>query len=152
MAFSLQRVGWNNGSSPAINDTNLKQMENNTENFVEKKVDGVQVYSNSTGTTSSFRLSQSLSNVNKIRIHYKGKNSAFSNEIREIKEIPVINGIVDSSLVAYYCGSTNLWIMRASITISGKAAILSNNMINIIGTELSLNNTASIFVTKVEIL
>lgn len=31
MAFSLQKVGWNNGSSPAINDTNLKQMENNSE-------------------------------------------------------------------------------------------------------------------------
>ena len=152
MAFSLQRVGWNNGSSPAINDTNLKQMENNTENFVENKVDGVEVYSNSAGTTSSFTLSQPLNDVNKIRVHYKGKNSAFSNEICEIKEIPVVNGIVNSSLVAYYCGETNLWIMRVDIRISGKAAILTNNIINIIGTEISVNNTASIFVTKVEIL
>lgn len=152
MAFSLQRIGWDNETSPAINDTNLKQMENNTENFVENKVDGVQVYSNSTGTTSSFTLSQSLSNVNKIRIHYKGKNSAFSNEICEIKEIPVINGRVDSFLTAYYCGPVNLWIMRASITISGKAAILSNNIVNIIGQEISTNNVPSIFVTKVEIL
>lgn len=154
MAFTLDRIGWEDEPSTKtpIDSGNLKKLEDNTEKFVENKVDGVEVYSNSAGTTSSFTLSQPLNDVNKIRVHYKGKNTAFENEICEIKEIPVVNGIVDSSLAAYYCGSTNLWIMRASITISGKAAILSNNFVNIIGEEISINNTASIFVTKVEIL
>lgn len=154
MAFSLDKIGWKDEPSTdtPIDSGNLGKMEENTEKFVNKKTDGVSIYDNSSGTSENFKISQDLSDINRIRVHYKGKNSAFPEEINCIKELPVINGSVYSSLEAYYYGADNTWLMRAQISISGTNVNLINSIVNIIGEYPSTNRNPSIFVTKIEIL
>lgn len=171
-------IEFKNGQGPYLSDTQINQMQKlikgdikeKKENLeaeigelqtkidnvldpeieaLQTKIDGVQVYSNSTGTTSNFTISQNLDNVSKIRVHYTAKNSAFQNEIYEIKEIPVVNGKANSSLDALYSGSINLWIMRTEISISGTEVSLTNNIVNVLGEEVSVRQEASIYITKI---
>lgn len=156
-------IEFENGQGPYLSDTQINQMQKlikgdikeKKENLeaeigeLQTKIEGTTIYENSTGTTSNFTISQNLDNVSKIRVHYTAKNNAFQNEIYEIKEIPVINGIVYSSLVGLYCGSSNLWIMRTAIRISGTSVTLTNNIVNVVGEELSVKQEASIYITKI---
>ena len=113
---------------------------------------GQVIYENENGISTSFQLNKTLEGASRIRVHYIGKHSEVAKELNCVKELDVIDGKVEDTLEAMYSGSINLWIMRTQISISGKAVILTNNIINGFGEEIFSKEDASIFITKIETL
>ena len=111
MSISIDRVGWKNGTSPAVNETNLKNMENNTENGINELgdiVNGEVVYGSDTasGTASSASFSKSISGYKSIVIFYK--NTTFSDNVvtKSIRvDSPVGKTVELSNLIAAQNGN-----------------------------------------------
>lgn len=113
---------------------------------------GTIIYENSNGINTNFSLENDLQGKEKIKVYYCGRNPAIGNDIECVKEIPVVNGKANSSLDALYSGSINLWIMRTEISISGTEVSLTNNIVNVLGEEVSVRQEASIYITKILII
>lgn len=109
MSISIDRVGWKNGTSPAVNETNLKSMENNTENGINELgdiVNGEVVYGSDTagGTASSANFTKSISGYKRIKIFYK--NSTFGEIVKSIDvDSPVGKNVELSNVIASQNGA-----------------------------------------------
>ena len=109
MSISIDRVGWKNGTSPAVNETNLKNMENNTENGINELgdiVNGEVVYGSDTagGTASSANFTKSISGYKRIKIFYK--NSTFGEIVKSIDvDSPVGKNVELSNVIASQNGA-----------------------------------------------
>ena len=109
MSISIDKVGWKNGTSPAVNETNLKSMENNTENGINELgdiVNGEVVYGSDTagGTASSANFTKSISGYKRIKIFYK--NSTFGEIVKSIDvDSPVGKNVELSNVIASQNGA-----------------------------------------------
>lgn len=152
-------INFKNGQGPYISDTQLNNLQKlikgdikETKKEIEDlqtKVNGEQVYNNSTGINTSFSLTKNLQGKEKIKVYYCGRNSAIGDDIECIKEIPVMNGEVNSTIEALYAGLENSWLMRTAISITGTAVTLTNNLVNVIGPYPSIVNEASVYIKKI---
>ena len=131
MSISIDRVGWKNGTSPAVNETNLKSMENNAENGINELgdiVNGEVVYGSDTssGTQLVANFSKSISGYKSIVIFYK--NTTYSDVIKSIRvDSPVGKTVELSNIIAAENGNMlRLESVLASIQ-SDKVMLLTSS-------------------------
>lgn len=156
-------IEFKNGQGPYLSDTQINQLQKSikidikeTKETLETEieelqtnVEGEEVYSNTTGINTNFSLTKNLNEKERIRVYYCGRNSSIENDVECVKEIPVVNGEVNSSLEAFYCGTENCWLIRTAISITGTAVTLTNNLVNVIGPYPSNVNEASLYIKKI---
>lgn len=65
----MTKIPFVNGTTPAINDTNLNQMQTNIENAINA-LKPVVLYTNNTGTTGNVTLSETAANFEYLEIFY----------------------------------------------------------------------------------
>ncbi len=74
----MNKITFVNGTTPAINDTNLNQMQLNIEDAINA-LTPVTLYNNTSGTLSTITLSETSANFTYLEIFYaKDLNSGFS--------------------------------------------------------------------------
>lgn len=109
MSISIDRVGWKNGTSPAVNETNLKNMENNAEDGINELgdiVNGEVVYGSDTssGTQLVANFSKSISGYKRIKIFYK--NTTFGEIVKSIDvDSPIGKNVELSNVIASQNGA-----------------------------------------------
>lgn len=122
---------------------------NKAHDDILKELAGEEVYTNTNGINTSFNLTTNLRNAKYIDVYYVGKNSLIGDDIECIKRLPLVNGAVNSTIEALYAGAANLWIMRANINITGTRVSIANNIVNVLGSEVSVRQEASIYITRI---
>lgn len=68
----MDKINFVNKGQPAINDTNLNKMQDN----IEKALEGVVLYENTSGSTGDITLSESAANFKYLEIFYKRYSTA----------------------------------------------------------------------------
>lgn len=158
MSISIDRVGWKNGTSPAVNETNLKNMENNAENGINELgdiVNGEVVYGSDTssGTQLVANFSKSISGYKSIVIFYK--NTTYSDNVvtKSIRvDSPVGKTVELSNIIAAENGNMlRLESVLASIQ-SDKVMLLTSSSGHVCiytGKINEYNNVNNIYIYKV---
>lgn len=153
MAIELERVGWQNNVTTA-NETNLKKMEDNTEeavNEVDSRIDGITIFESSSGAQGNVNFSQSIDeSFKKLEIQYVVAISNY--KISKIETIPIIigNNIELGCIVSNSAALQIIAVGRYVLKSTGfekqfetQSRIKEGNTVEFIG------NSNAIYVTKV---
>lgn len=108
----MTKITFVNGTTPAINDTNLNQMQTNIENAINA-LNPVVLYNNASGTTGTVTLSETAANFQYLEILYS-KGGMY----QSVKVYSPNNKKV-SLLVGYLNSSSEAQLQLAKVTISG---------------------------------
>ena len=109
----MTKITFTNGTTPALNATNLNQMQTNTENAINE-LKPIVLYNNSTGTTGTVTLSQNASNFSMLEIFYT-KSSIGYQSVKVFSP----NGKTVSLITGYINSTSEAQLLLPRATISG---------------------------------
>lgn len=106
----MDKINFVNGSQPAINDTNLNQLQTNIENAIN----GTVLYESEAGSKDEITLSDTVLNYNRVKMFYH------YNDIYGSVEVDNANNKIISLSVAFSITQFNLSrIQYKDVRISG---------------------------------
>lgn len=137
----MTKITFRNGQTPAINDTNLNQMQTNIENAINNQAPVV-LYNNSNGTTGTVTLSETSANFRMLEIFYS-KGSIVYQSVKVFSP----NGKTVSLIAGYINDTSDAQILIPRATIRGTSITRDNGgLINFTNHfELVMNNEISIY-------
>ena len=127
----MTKITFVNGTTPAVNATNLNQMQTNIENAINALIPVV-LYNNTSGTTGSVTLSETAANFSYLEIFF-GDSSGNYPGLSSVK-IYNPNGKRASTTIMQKEGSgaTRIRINTRSLNISGTSITVESYQINYI--------------------
>lgn len=142
----MDKINFVNGTQPAINDTNLNQMQINIENAIN----GTILYENEAGTNINFTLNQSEKDFKELAV-YSVENYSSSKEQIPITRIDTTNKNFSISGMVFNntktCNFTTTYIIQdQQIKINNKASFERDYNTGNISGNLDINR---ILITKV---
>lgn len=108
----MTKITFVNGTTPAVNATNLNQMQTNIENAINA-LNPVVLYNNTNGATGTVTLSETAANFQYLEILYS------KGGIYQSVKVYSPNNKKVSLLVGYLNSSSEAQLQLAKVTISG---------------------------------
>ena len=121
----LTKIGFNNGSQPALNDTNLNQMQTNIQTAISTletnidveigKIEGILVYENENGSSGNIALTNNIENARYIDIEFSAWGAYSTKRVYS----PVNKTILIDGMVTDSKSSTKNFSTSYSVTAMG---------------------------------
>ena len=108
----MTKITFVNGTTPALNATNLNQMQTNVENAINE-LKPVVLYNNTSGTTGTATLSETAANFQYLEIFYS--KGGIYNSVKVYSP----NNKKASLIIGYLNSSADAQLQLAKVTISG---------------------------------
>lgn len=110
----MNKITFVNGTTPAINDTNLNQMQTNIENAINV-LKPVVLYTNNTGTTGTVTLSETSANFSYLDIFLRRDTWEYFTRVY----LPNGKTIIATTSQFYGTNEEDLYIYSKKMSISG---------------------------------
>lgn len=128
----LEKIDFENGQQPAINDVNLNKMQDNIEEYIDDQIlnvnnkinnmQAVTLYSSANGTKNNFNLSDDITNYEYTEVI--GKRG----EQYQCSTKGIVNKTGNTSITlisTYYGYGNNMWVDQLELTMSGTTATIT---------------------------
>lgn len=117
----MTKITFRNGQTPAINDTNLNQMQTNIENAINSASNTLtpkQLYNNASGTTGTVTLNETSANFSYLEIFFDAYGSKSVRVFSPNGKNVLLQGITYTDTVYHLW--KNVLISGTSITVSNE--------------------------------
>lgn len=127
-----------------LNAATFNQLQDNVENAINKAVEKTVLFNNTTNTSSTITLSDSVANYECIEIFYKNNDHLYSSlKVHQPNNTKI-------SLDSHYANGTAAYLKFARATISGtEITINGQTQVFIDGNVLTSSNGNFIYITRV---
>lgn len=139
----MDKIQFVNNSQPAINDTNLNQMQNN----IEKAIKGTTLYDNEIGTNGGITFNENIQEGDNIEIIYCRRRTSGTSIYKSSGRIPYIEGMEVALDINYFANSQNQQNIAKSITVNNQGITVNGE--NSWGNVVTFGETNTIYITKV---